>query len=598
MNRFRLVIEASPISSIGSRSKRSGLLAQCVGYVAMMLLASLYFGSTAVAADAQPLTKIVTASVSECRLGQTVQVPMITWGGDEATIYANGGKARTAAGSLFAKRGLDFQLVREDIFSNQVEAYLTCRSPYLRGTMGMINMAAEVASQDPRTEIVPIYQMTWSAGGDALVVRDGIKNVASLKNKRIAVQAYGPHVDYLTKVLNDAGLSTNDVKLVWTKDLVGFDGDTPVTALYNNKVDAAFVIIPDALALTSNGQVGTGTEDSVKGARILMSTKTANRIISDVYAVRADYLKTNRVDVQNFVHGLLQAEEALANIVKNKRGTKKADYRTIMAQSADLLLGSPQAVPDAEGMYLDAEFVGWRGNIKFFGDENYPRNFDNLTDEIQSSFTRLGLLNKKVALNHARWDYNVFKTGLNNTAGVEAPRFDESKVAQVVSRLQQQDALASGELFRFEVYFKPNQQQFTAAQYQSEFKRVINLASTYGGAVITVEGHTDPLGYLKAVKAGESSMVLKRQKQANRNLSLSRANQVRDEIVAYAQSRGVTLDGSQFAAIGHGFMKPANGKLCGEDPCAPATKQEWLNNMRVEFRIIQVEAEATEFEAL
>jgi hypothetical protein len=35
--------------------------------------------------------------------------------------------------------------------------------------------------------------------------------------------------------------------------------------------------------------------------------------------------------------------------------------------------------------------------------------------------------------------------------------------------------------------------------------------------------------------------------------------------------------------------------MCGADPCAPASEAEWLANMRVEFRIIQVEAEASVF---
>ena len=52
------------------------------------------------------------------------------------------------------------------------------------------------------------------------------------------------------------------------------------------------VIVPDALALTSNGTVGTGSEASVRGAKILLSTKTANRIIADVYAVRSDYFRS------------------------------------------------------------------------------------------------------------------------------------------------------------------------------------------------------------------------------------------------------------------------------------------------------------------
>lgn len=239
-----------------------------------------------------PLTRVVDTPVGAVG-GGPVQVPIITWGGDIATIYANGNAKATARTSIFGKAGLTLNLVREDVFAKQVAAYMSGKSPYLRGTMGMINMAAEVASKDPRTKPVVIYQMTWSAGGDALVVKGGVNSAKELRGKSVAVQAYGLHVDYLAKVLADAGLSMKDVNVKWVADITG-SGNSPAAALREGTVDAAMVIIPDAMALSSNGTVGTGAEDSVKGARILLSTKTANRIIADVYAVRSDYFQTNR----------------------------------------------------------------------------------------------------------------------------------------------------------------------------------------------------------------------------------------------------------------------------------------------------------------
>jgi outer membrane protein OmpA-like peptidoglycan-associated protein len=126
---------------------------------------------------------------------------------------------------------------------------------------------------------------------------------------------------------------------------------------------------------------------------------------------------------------------------------------------------------------------------------------------------------------------------------------------------------------------------------------VINLASTYGGAIITIEGHSDPLGYLKQKKAGEMEVVLSQIKQSAKNLSLTRANAVRDSLIQYSKAHGVTLDPSQFAVVGHGISKPKSG-MCGDDPCAPKTQQEWLDNMRVEFRILQVETEQSVFTPL
>jgi len=58
--------------------------------------------------------------------------------------------------------------------------------------------------------------------------------------------------------------------------------------------------------------------------------------------------------------------------------------------------------------------------------------------------------------------------------------------------------LATGELFAFEVYFlAPTRTNFRRL-YSDSFKRVASLAATYGGAIITVEGHSDPMAYLQA----------------------------------------------------------------------------------------------------
>lgn len=541
------------------------------------------------------LGKSVTTAVGAVAPGPT-QVPLITWGGDIATVLANGNSATTAAGSIFAKQGLQLRLVREDVFSKQLEAYLSGRSPYLRGTLGMINMAAEAASRDARTKPVVIYQMTWSAGGDALVVGSGVRSVKELRGKSIAIQAYGPHVDYLTKILSDAGLGPRDVTLKWVADLTGTN-NSPAAALRAKEVDAALVIIPDALALTSNGAVGSGAEDSVKGARVLLSTKTANRIIADVYAVRADYLAANRDAVERFVRGLIQGEHALRELVANK-AARANEYKTAMGAAAKLLLDSAQAIADAEGMVADAHFVQTAGNLAFFADAKNPRRMEQLNSEIQQAFIGLGLLSAAVPMSNAGWDYARLGAAAGQPiAAAEAPRFDSGQVASIVAKRQSQGKLGEGELFGFEVQFKPNQDRFAAELYADSFKRVVNLAATYGGAVITVEGHSDPLGYLRAKQEGSAQVVLARTQQSAKNLSVSRAISVRDSVIAYAKSQSISLDPSQFAVVGHGIEQPKTG-VCGNDPCAPKTEPEWLSNMRVEFRVIQIEAEASAFKPL
>ncbi len=540
------------------------------------------------------LLDVVNTSVSNVKSG-TVQVPFITWGGDIRTIYGNGNQSITSSNSIFGQLGLKYRLVRKDVFKEQIEDYLSGKSPYLRGTLGMINMAAEVASKNAATAPVVIYQISESAGGDALVVKKGISGSKKLKGKTIALQAYGPHVAYLTTVLNDAGLSIADVTIKWLPDLTGTD-NSPMAAFYESDIDAAMVIIPDALALTSGGNVGTGSEDSVKGAAILLSTKTANKVIGDVYAVRSDYLKNNKAEVQKFVQGLMRSQEAVKKLFDNP-STNSSEYKATLKANAKMLLDAEQATTDVEGLYADAEHINYQGNIKFFNDKYYPRNFKKRNSAIQQDFKAMGLVKSKKVLAQAKWNFSNLRQGLTQTKVKKVAHFKKDKVTKIITKRQQQGTLGEGTLFSFEVYFKPNQKQFSADLYQDSFDRVIKLASTYGGAIITVEGHSDPLGYLKKKKAGSPNLVLRQIKQSAKNLSLTRASAVRDNIIRYAKQKQIQLDLSQFAVVGHGINSPLSG-MCGSEPCAPKTKQEWLNNMRVQFRIIQIEAESDVFQPL
>lgn len=546
--------------------------------------------------DAPPFSKSISTDIKDCVSTDQIQVPIITWGGDINVIYGNGNQLNTSSESIFGKKNLHLKLVREDVFANQLESYLNCRSPFLRGTLSMINMAASITENSPKTKMKVIYQLTWSAGGDALVVKSNIARPKDLKGKTIAVQAYGPHVDYLGKILTDSGLNLSDIKIKWIKDLTGTE-NSPMSALRESDIDAAMVIIPDALALTSGGAVGTGAEDSIKGAKILISTKSANRIISDVYAVRNDFFESNRKLVADFVAGLMESQTQLEKLVKEK-SKRNSEYNDTLKASAKILLDSEKAIADTEGMYHDAEFVGFSENQKFFTDSSYPRRFEKVNKEIQFTLKSIGLLDKLNSIEHAQWDYAKLKTGnIDDSMEQSKSKFKKDEVNKVITKRRQQGNMEDDSLFSFELFFKPNQNDFSSDLYAEEFKKVIELASTYGGAVITVEGHSDPLGYLKKKKSGATPLELSQIKQAGKNLSLSRANSVRDSLISYAKSKGVTLDSNQFAIVGVGIENPASGR-CGEDPCPPATKDEWLKNMRVQFRIIQVEAEESVFQPL
>jgi ABC-type nitrate/sulfonate/bicarbonate transport system substrate-binding protein/outer membrane protein OmpA-like peptidoglycan-associated protein len=550
--------------------------------------------------DAKPLQDVVTTKARPVSTSGRVQLPLITWGGDVATIHA-------VEKGFLRDAGIDVELVLENNFPKQVEAVLSGRTPYLRGTMGMIQAAAETFQREG-LEMVVVYQLTWSTGGDAMVVRSGVKSPKDLKGETIALQLYGPHMDYVANILSSAQVPLSGVKFNWLKELTLPTYDTggkvvdPVNAfLEDSKNDAVMCIIPDALNLTSGGDGGTGAAGSVKGARILLSTKTASRVIADVYAVRGDYLKSNRGEVQKLVQALLKGQEDFVELFADK-AARRSEFQQVMTKAADLLLGSPQATPDVEALLGDCEFVGHPGNLAFFTGKGTTRNLDTLSKEIRGAFSQMGLAKSQVALKSADWDYGQLGQGLKNAAAVTAtasakpaapPRFDPQKVA---ARVEQKIAVEpatwaeEGTLFQIEINFDPNQSDFTESQYAADFQKALEISQTYGGSLIVIEGHSDPLGILKARQANEDKVVVNQMEQQAKNLSLDRARAVRGSFLDFCKKHKFVVDESQFLAVGLGITTPKFNP--------PRTKDEWEANRRVVFRIKQIEAELNEFTPL
>lgn len=577
-----------------ARTLRDALLSTAVAILALGPAAARAAEIETV--QARPLEDVVRASARPVATSGPLRVPTITWGGDVATVHAD-------AAGVFEKAGLDVELFLENDFPKQVEGVLAGKTPYLRGTMGMINAAAPVFARE-KIDLVVIAQLTWSTGGDAIVVRPGVKAPGDLRGKTVALQLYGPHMDYLGNILNSAKVPFGSIDYKWFRELTLPTYDTggkvidPVNAfLFDGDIDAAMAIIPDALNLTSGGDGGTGAAGSVKDARILVSTKTASRIIADVYAVRGDYLRANKAKVESFVRALLQSQEQVVGLLAEK-ASRRAELQQLLTRSADLLLGSPQATPDIEALLGDCEFVGHAGNVAFFTGQGTTRTLGNLTREIQTAFGQMGLMKSKVDLADAGWDWNALGRGLSNAAAVASttaprPQFDTKKVAAKVEQKIAVEPTAwaeEGTLFQIEIGFEPNQSDFTEARYADDFQKALEIAQTYGGSLVIIEGHSDPLGVLQAKQKGESGVVIRQMEQQAKNLSLERSQEVRASFLDYCKKRKFTIDESQFVAVGLGISTPKFNP--------PRTKDEWAANRRVVFRIKQVEAELTEFTPL
>jgi outer membrane protein OmpA-like peptidoglycan-associated protein len=302
-------------------------------------------------------------------------------------------------------------------------------------------------------------------------------------------------------------------------------------------------------------------------------------------------------------------------------------YRELLTTSQSIFGKDvlPTLEVDAHGLLLDCSFVGLPGQIAFFEDAGNLNGFS---------------AKMKVALDMAvSWGYAGIR------AGFDPPNFDYKKIASLAGLEYVKPTSEGGRIVgetldfspeaelddktivSFTINFEPNQSAFSADQYGAEFNRAIQAASTFGNAVVVIRGHADPTKTLQElVKSGIEKGLLKRTgsqpnyryifkgrpldinatselvelikagqfeggnykpretMQAALNLSFARAEAVKTSLVDFARQQKVNLDPSQMQPVGAGILEPVIPR--------PTTLDEAKENMRVEFRIIRVPAEA------
>jgi len=572
-----------------------------------------------------------SAPVKAVSSSKTLQVPYITWGGDMATFHGNGG-LKTKSGSIFQKQGLDLNLVPGDDFTAQVRDYMAGKSPFLRGTFRMMGMASEVIGSDPRTKGVVILQMTWSAG-DHMVSRGPIKTVADLKGKTVTLQQGGPHVGMLDDILKTANLTWDDITVKWTKDLTGTPDSPAEIFKKDNNVDACFAITPDMIGLCGGlGNEGTGAEGTVRGAKVLVSTAELSRSIADVYVCRKDFYDANKALITKFVAGYLKSTEEVLELKTQFEGTGSRPFEALLQTTQDIY--GKDTIPvleEAHGLISDSSFVGYPGNVVFFTETGNLSGFEAFQKSALDLAVNRGYAKERMGLFPSGLNYQSgdFTNYLTKTDIKRGERFRAEAVRNEIEMLSSGDELDDRTILSFTISFEPNQNAFSAVQYGAEFQRVIETAERFGNAVVAIRGHADPTKtLLELVQAGIKKGVLKRSgsrgnynyslngrplsldstpdlirligsgsfdgikefnpretMQAALNLSRKRAEAVLESIIKYAEAKGITMDRSQVQPTGVGIREPFIAK--------PTNMDEARQNMRVEFRVIRVPAEAT-----
>jgi len=561
------------------------------------------------------------ASPGKVNLSRGVaNIPLITWAADGVTVFSNGGLDPDPNSVLAKAVGVPVKLELIDDFDKQVENYIRGHSPFLRGTVGMINLAAEgLRELSPDLAPVVIMQLSWSTGADGFVAK-GIGELSDLKGKTIVVQKNGPHADLVQVLLEDAGLKPGEVNIKYVSEItynedVAKDGRAhdPASAFRaESSLAGAACIYPDILTLTAGGGTGTGAEDSVKGARPILTTRTASRVIADVYAVRADFFREHREIVHAFVLQQLKTQKYFQDQVANIARKAKADKAKVVQFKKEcrplsqIFLQDEGAVGDfISWMGLDLELAGFSGNREFFANERNPVGFKTSADRIQNYYKATGLVAAVAIPDVAAWDYaKEFGPFLGGAAVVAAPAPKIFKTTQAVRKAA--ESQTANELFTYTFQFPANTSEIHWTDYRQIFDTLHEKVSRYGGAVVQLRGHADNFFYNFVQMKKKSGAKTYRQRvpgtnqfqekplpvveqvvtSANR-LSYDRAFSVKRAYAKYLrEAHGLTsgeIDLSRFDVKGMGISDPVNKN--------PKDAAERSANMRGQMVIFSVEAE-------
>ncbi len=281
-----------------------------------------------------------------------IKIPLVTWGGYAALFAANNG-AEPTEDSLFYKYGkFKVELVQVEDPSLQLQGFSNGTYKIIWSTMDMLPLQFDSLSKDPNTVPKVIGVFDYSAGGDGIIVRNGIKKAADMKGKKAVLPQYQPSHYFFLWYLNENGLSPKDLTIIYAEDAI----KAKDTYINDPSIDICITWSPFIYDITDPKK-----QTYIKGSELIMTTAKdtpAHGVIADVYVARADFVKNNPEMAAAFTRAMTEGYD-----IFNGNKEKTAD------QIAKLF-GIPGGVDEVMLMFGDVVIAGKAENKNFF-DPNY-----------------------------------------------------------------------------------------------------------------------------------------------------------------------------------------------------------------------------------
>ena len=464
---------------------------------------------------------------------KVVDFPITVWIGWLPIVAANGGFGPSEESIFFRDHGfkVNLRLIDDPVVAR--DAFASGDSHVLWGTLDMMVLFAPELMKDSRTAPRIVQQVDWSNGGDGIVVRGDVQSVQDLRGKSVVYAQNSPSQYLLNNLLINAGVQPGEVEHRYTA--TAFEAATAFVS--DSSIDACVSWAPDIYNIP----------ERVPGTRILTTTAEANKLIADVWAVRADFAKDHPDIVAGLVEGIFKAMEEL------KSDTFRAQAHQWMADGYGMALG------EVQGMAADAHTTNFAENKSFFLNQNEPANFERTWKNVSFVYRELGLIDSPVPFDSVM-DFTYIQQ--LDAAGTFAGQQDEYRTTFVPTTYSTVRAEAPILTQTIRINFYPNSANIFEPRHdelgnviadslydpsaEATLEKVARLAGQYERAVVAVVGHTD------------SSMKGQVPFDQVQMLSLQRAEAVKKELV---EDYGFEPD--KFVVEGEGWNLPADPEDTG-----------------------------------
>ena len=460
---------------------------------------------------------------------ETLRVQLVSWGGYAPGLYFNEGAEANLRSRFYKEYGfkVDFKLENDLIVA--MESWLAGEYDVIVQTADAFPLYTapdEINAANPRA----FMQVDWSRGGDAIIVKRGIKSVNDLKGKTIAVAVPSPAQTLLITSLEAAGLNYNDVKVIKTTD------NLKAAELFRtNDVDAAVVWSPDDIIATRD----------VPGSSILLNTESQTNVIADIMVATQDVIDGKRQMFNDFYEGWMKGVAELNNKSNQEKAAKY--LAELNGVSTD----------DALGMMSVVKWTSHGDNVNFFGLNSSYKGMTGkeLYTKMSKNFVKTGDADKTAP----SWRSVIYTGAIQNASELEGAKYAAEKSKVFTPATPKDKVVAPIATKPVSISFATGQSQLTANAKTIIDLQFAEVAKAFAGTKIRIEGNTDSTGSL----------------QNNITLSQKRAQSV----ASYLQQE-YGLDRNRFVILGNGPNKPVAG--CESN----ATAECKAKNRRTDFELI------------